>query len=61
MVANGRPDCNSIVQRKNTVCTNVKHNNLDTSIKHSISGQSTPMVKGSMNIMFDMVDTAFSY
>ena len=33
---------------------------IDTSIKRIISDQSTPMVKGSMDIMFDMVDTAFS-
>ena len=36
-------------------------NNIDTSIKHAISGQSTPKVKGCMDIMFDMVDTAISY
>ncbi len=36
---------------------------IDTSIKYPISGQSTPMLKAvcSMHIMFDMVDTAFSY
>ena len=37
-------------------------NVIDTSIKHAISGQSTPMAKGWMD-MFDMmvhVDTAFS-
>ena len=35
---------------------------LDAFIKHPISGQSTTMVKGCMDIiMFDMVDTAFSY
>ena len=28
---------------------------------HPIWGQSTPMVEGCMDIMFDMVDTAFSY
>ena len=34
----------------------------DTSIKHTISDKSTPMVKGCMYIiMFDMVETAFSY
>ncbi len=32
-----------------------------TSIKCPISGQSTSMVKGCMEHMFDMVDTAFSY
>ncbi len=33
----------------------------DTSIKHPLSAQSTTVVKGCMYIMFDMVDTAFSY
>ncbi len=34
----------------------------DTSIKHSISGQSNSHGKGSNDIiMFDMVDTAVSY
>ena len=35
------------IQSKNTVRTNIKHYK-DTSIKHPISGQSTPMVKGCM-------------
>ncbi len=34
---------------------------INTSIKHAISGQSIPMMKGRMDIMFDMVDTAFSH
>ncbi len=34
---------------------------IDTSIKRAISGQSTLMVKGCIDIMFDKVDTAFSY
>ena len=33
---------------------------VDTSIKYTISCQPTPMVKGRMDIMFDMLDTAFS-
>ena len=36
-------------------------NIIDTSIKRPISGQSTLLVKGCMDIMFDMVDTACSY
>ena len=37
-------------------------NIVDTSIKQQISGQSSTMVKGCMNIiMFDMLDTAFEY
>ncbi len=36
-------------------------NIIDASIKHPISGQSTPMVNCCMDIMFDMVDSAFSY
>ncbi len=36
-------------------------NIIDTAIKHSLSGQATPVVEGCMNIMFDMVDTAFTY
>ncbi len=32
---------------------------MDTSIKHPISGQYIYMVKGCMDIMFDIVDTAF--
>ncbi len=36
-------------------------NIVDTSIKHPISDYFTPMVKGYMDIMFDLVDTAFSY
>ncbi len=36
-------------------------NIIDTSIKRLISDQSTPMVKSCMYIMFDVVDTAFSY
>ena len=35
-------------------------NMIDTSIKHPISGQSTPMGKGCMD-MFDIVDTVLSY
>ena len=31
---------------------------IDTSIKRAISGQSTPMVKGCIDIMLDMVDTS---
>ena len=37
-------DCKSAIQSKNAVCANIKHTG--TSIKHSISSQSTPMVKG---------------
>ncbi len=37
-------------------------NIIDTSIKHAISCHSTPMVKGCIDIIFDMVDnTAFNY
>ncbi len=36
-------------------------NILDTSIKHTISYQSTSMAKGCINIMYGMVDTTFSY
>ena len=36
-------------------------NIIDTSIKYPISGQSISMVKGCMDICFDMVDTVFSY
>ena len=45
------------IPSKNAVSTNIKM--MDTSIKHAISGQSTPMVKVCMDI--DVVDTAFSY
>ncbi len=31
------------------------------SIKHAFPGQSIPMVNGCIDIMFDMVDIAFSY
>ena len=34
---------------------------IDTSIKSPISGQSTPMLKGCIDHIFDMVDTAFTY
>ena len=34
---------------------------IDTSIQHPISGQATPLVNACMDIMFDMLDTAFSY
>ncbi len=38
------------------------HGDPSTSIKHPISGQSTPVFKGCMDIiMFDMVYTPFSY
>ena len=48
-----------IVPSKNAVSANIKHIG---PIEHAISGQSTPMVKCCMNIlMFDVVDTAFSY
>ncbi len=36
-------------------------NIVDTSIKRQISSQSTNGVKGCMYIMFNVVDTAFSY
>ena len=36
-------------------------NIVDTAIKHQISGQSTSIPKGCMYIMFDIVDTAFSF
>ncbi len=36
-------------------------NIIDTSSKRPISGQSTPMVKDCMDIMYDMTDTDFSY
>ena len=55
----------------NGVCANLPYkvktqylqilNMIHTSIKHPVSGQSTSMVKECMNIMFDRVDTAFSY
>ncbi len=41
------------------VSANIKHS-VDTSIKRQISGQSTPMVNGCMD-MFDMVDTEFNF
>ena len=47
-------------QSKNAVCANVKHNRY-FHIKHPISGKSTPMVKGCLDIMFDVVVTTFSY
>ncbi len=50
----------SDIQSKNAIYANIKHN-IDTSIKLPISGHSTSMVKGCMDIMFDMVDTVFSY
>ena len=34
---------------------------LNPFIKHPISDQSTLIIKGCMDIMFDMVDAAFSY
>ncbi len=34
---------------------------IDTSIKNPISGQSSPMVKGCVDIMCDIVDAAFRY
>ena len=46
------------VQTKNAVGANIKHNRY--SIKHQISGQSTPMVKGCMDTCL-MVDTALSF
>ncbi len=59
--SNDNPELNtSALQSKNAVCANITHS-IDTSIKHQISGQSTSMLKGYMYIMFDMVDTAFSY
>ncbi len=36
-------------------------NIIDTSIKHPISGQSTPMLKSCMDIMLGIIDAAFSY
>ncbi len=36
-------------------------NTVDTSIKRYISGQFSTLLKGCMYIMFDMVDTTFSY
>ncbi len=55
------PVCNtSALPSKNAVSAKIKHI-VDTSIKHAISGQSTTVVKGCMYIMFDMVDTVFSY
>ncbi len=36
-------------------------NLIDASIKRTISGQSTHMVKGCIDIMFDMVANAFRY
>ena len=45
---------------KNAVCADIKHT-IETSIIRAISGQSTQMVKGCMNIiMVDMVDTVCS-
>ncbi len=46
------------IPSKNAVSANIKHSIY--LIKHSISGQSTTVVKGCM-YMFDMVDTTFSY
>ena len=50
----------SALQSKNAVSTNLKYS-IDTSIKCQISRQSTSMLKGFMYIMFDKVDTAYSY
>ncbi len=50
----------SAIISKNAVCANIKHNRYHTSIKHPISGQSIPMVKGCMGMVFIWY-TAFSY
>ncbi len=42
-------------QKQNALCATL--NIRDTSTKHTISGQSAPIVKDCMAIMFDMVDT----
>ncbi len=54
-----------------TACSSLPHkvktqyvqilNIVDTSIKHTMPGQSTSMLKDMDIIMFDMLDTAFSY
>ncbi len=44
---------------KNAVSANI--NIVDTSIKRQIHGWSITVKQGCMYIMFDMVDTAFSY
>ncbi len=43
------------------VKTQYLQNIVDTSIEHWNSGQSITVVKGCMYIMFNVVDTAFSY
>ncbi len=59
--------CSTLLNHEEVMSYKVKtqywqiSNIIDTSIKHQISGQSTPMVKRCMDIMVDMVDTAFSY
>ena len=48
------------IQTKNAIRADIKYNRYFH--ETSISGQSTPMVKGCMDIiMFDIIDTVFSY
>ena len=60
----GLPFCGRFIktapQSKNTVMCKYK-TLADTSIKHHISGLSTFILKGCIYIMFDVLDTPFSY
>ncbi len=55
-----RYELTTAVPSKNAVSANIKHS-IDTPSTRQISGQSTTVVKGCMHIMFDIVDTAFSF
>ena len=50
---------NTAIPSKNTVSANIKHNRYFH--KRQSYGQSTPMLKVGMYIMFHVVDTALSY
>ena len=54
---------NSIIQSIKAVCANIKRKRYYhfSSNYYFQVNPSTPMGKGCMDIMFDMVDTAFSY